>query len=190
MKLRIKIIILLSIIGILLSGCISKNGQDGSKEINNAENKINGGINNEEDNISQGMSNQTPKEIEGTDQNLDEGARIESIEGYAIDSEKLKIRLIVYNNDNKIIKSEGTLESILYEIEDREEGPVLGKELDRWKSQIKENDYEKNNELVKELEFHNKNVTSPSGFGHMDYTFTTKDGIFQTADDFINLTKR
>lgn len=217
MKLRIKIIILLLIIGIFLSGCISNTpksaGNDKNNvDIDNAENiTTNEGINNEEDINITDIANETEENINEnetianetiadetiadetieneTEEEIVNDAHIESVEGYIISPEKLKIKLLVYNNENKTIKYEGTLDAILYEkIEDSDEGSSIGNELDRWTLQIKESDYGQNNELIKELEFHNKNVTSPSRLGYMDYTFTTKYGVFETADEFINLT--
>lgn len=121
-----------------------------------------------------------------------DNAHIESKEGNAIRldiGKGLKIKLFAYNNQSNTIRSEGTLKAILYEkIEDSDEGPKKGKELDGWTLQIKESDYGQNNELIKVLEYNNENITSTSGFGYMDYTFTTIDGkIFETSDEYINL---
>lgn len=197
---KIKYIIgIVVVILLLISGCISNKGKE------NTTTTTNGGT--KEEIIDDGTVTNTDEDIIGdtTEDTIVEedtpvdNARIESEESYAIqldndsDPDALKVTLYRYNTDGSANKSEGTLQAILFEnIEDNEEGPVKGKELDRWTVQVKESDYGPNDELVETLEYHkekyNSSISSPSGFGWIDYTFTTKDGQeFQTSDTYARL---
>lgn len=96
----------------------------------------------------------------------------------------LKVKLKIYNKNDLVIQEEGTLEVVLYEkLFDSDDNPLKGKELDRWKVTITQEDYA--GELIKKLEYH-KPVTPD--FGWVEFTFTANDGSkYQTYDDLVYL---